>query len=199
MIAVITGDIINSRKARSDKWMALLKKALNRYGEEPSNWEIYRGDSFQLELPAEKAVECALYLKSAIRQIKTLDVRLAIGLGEKSVSAKKITESHGSAFVHSGECFEQLKKNTLALQSGNSELDEEINLYFKLALLTIDRWQIIASEVMQLALEQPGLTQTELAGKMNKSQSTISESLKRLGYDEMMLLNDRFKKLIEKI
>jgi predicted transcriptional regulator len=52
---------------------------------------------------------------------------------------------------------------------------------------------------MQLALENPELTQTELAKKMKKSQSTISESLKRLGYDEMMLLKERFEKLTEKL
>tara|TARA_B110000305_G_C19373082_1_gene605540 strand:- start:790 stop:930 length:141 start_codon:yes stop_codon:yes gene_type:complete len=46
MIAVITGDIINSRKGEVERWIGPLKETLNRYGVEPKNWEIYRGDSF---------------------------------------------------------------------------------------------------------------------------------------------------------
>jgi DNA-binding transcriptional ArsR family regulator len=199
MIAVITGDIINSQSASAASWTLALKAALNNYGKAPKTWEIYRGDSFQLETEPGKALHAALYLKAVIKQFKNLDIRLAIGLGEKEHSAAHITESNGKAFVHSGQCFEELRKKSLGFRSGNEEVDEEINLYFQLAMLTIDRWPTTACKVMQLALENPELTQTELAKKMKKSQSTISESLKRLGYDEMMLLKERFEKLTEKL
>ncbi|MFZ6051426.1 SatD family protein [Halocola ammonii] len=199
MIAVITGDIINSQKANPNEWSEALNDALNRYGTSPQNWEIYRGDSFQLELEPAEALTCAFYLKAVIKQFKHLDIRMAIGVGQKSHKANHITESNGTAFVHSGQCFEELKKKTLAFRSENKATNEEINLYFQLALLTIDRWPNAACHVMQVVLENPELTQTALSEKMKKSQSTISESLKRLGYDEMMLLNDRFQKLVEKL
>ena len=199
MTAIITGDIINSQKADAEEWSPALKAALVRYGKTPGDWEVYRGDSFQLETEPELALNCALYLKAVIKQFRNLDIRLAIGIGEKSHTAEHITESNGTAFVRSGQCFEELKKKTLAFRSENKEIDEEINLYFQLALLTIDRWPNAACRVMQLVLENPNLTQTALSEKMQKSQSTISESLKRLGYDEMMMLNDRFKKLTKEL
>ena len=80
MVAVITGDIINSRKGKVESWIDSLKEVLNQYGREPKNWEIYRGDSFQLSLHAEKAILAAIHIKSTIKQSKALDVRIAIGV-----------------------------------------------------------------------------------------------------------------------
>ncbi|WP_421889255.1 SatD family protein [Marinoscillum sp.] len=194
--AIITGDIINSRKAESTEWLPALKGALNQYGSTPKAWEIYRGDSFQLEVSAEKALYAALYLKACMRQYKNLDARIGIGLGEKTHSASRITESNGSAFRHSGECFDSLKKNTLAIKSEWPELDQEVNGYLSLALLTIERWASNASTIIKTAMENPQLTQTELAKKLGKSQSTISESLTRAGYDEIMQMEKQYRNLI---
>src|SRR5680860_726664 len=115
MIAIITGDIINSRNVDAQKWMPELKTVLNKYGSEPKTWEIYRGDSFQIETLPIDALKAAILIKSTIKQFKALDVRLAIGIGEKTYESEKITESNGSAFVYSGEAFEKLKKQTLSI------------------------------------------------------------------------------------
>jgi len=50
MISIITGDIINSRKLPSSIWLDGLKRILNAHGLQPKNWEIFRGDAFQLEV-----------------------------------------------------------------------------------------------------------------------------------------------------
>src|SRR5690606_23044221 len=99
MIAIITGDIINSRKADAALWMKVLKGSLNTFGRSPKVWEIYRGDSFQLAIQdPEKVLQALIILKSALKSIKGLDVRMAAGIGTISFSAAKITESQGSAF-----------------------------------------------------------------------------------------------------
>ncbi|HET8861335.1 hypothetical protein [Marivirga sp.] len=46
MIAVITGDIINSTEKASVNWLTELKSVLNQYGSSPKKWEIYRGTAF---------------------------------------------------------------------------------------------------------------------------------------------------------
>ena len=46
-------------------------------------------------------------------------------------------------------------------------------------------------------MEHPELTQEELAEKLNKTQSTISISLKRAGFEEIMRMEKRYKELIE--
>lgn len=194
MIAVITGDIINSRKGEVEKWIYSLKEVLNYYGKEPKDWEIFRGDSFQLSIAPEKAMLAAIHIKSVIKQTKLQDVRMAIGIGEEKYSSSKITESNGSAYIRSGECFESLKKQTLAIKSHNSQLDTSINIMLSLALLSANNWSSTVSEVIKKTIENANTKQKEIAQLLNKSQSGISEALKRGGFEEIMSLNNYYEK-----
>ncbi|MGB1018625.1 MAG: hypothetical protein ACPGVH_06125 [Chitinophagales bacterium] len=196
MIAIITGDIIDSQQRDTKTWLKALKKALNKYGKEPTSWEIYRGDSFQLELDAKNALEKVIAIKAILKK-EDIEVRMSIGIGKKDHTAKKITESNGSAFVNSGDCFETLKKNTLALKSPWKNFDEIINIMLDLALLTIDNWSATSAELVKIGLENPEKKQTELTKLLNKTQSTISEGFKRAGYDEILKMIDFYNKKIE--
>jgi len=196
MIAIITGDIINSRNVDAQKWMPELKTVLNTYGSEPKTWEIYRGDSFQIETLPEDALKAAILIKSSIKQFKALDVRLAIGIGEKTYESEKITESNGSAFVYSGEAFEKLKKQTLSIQSNSEDFNQTMNLMFDLASLTMDSWTPTSCLIIKTALETEDINQKELARLLNKKQSNISTSLKRSGFDEIQKLLDYYQQKI---
>lgn len=185
MTSVITGDIINSKGIDPKKWLEALKKVLNTCGKEPNEWEIYRGDSFQLEIKPENALEKAILIKATIKGLKDVDVRLAIGIGDKTYTSNKITESNGTAFVNSGECFEQLKKHTLAIKSPFTAFDAQINIMIELALLTMNNWTVTTAGLVKTALEHPELNQRELAEFFNKTQGNISQGLKRSGFDEI--------------
>lgn len=194
MEAIITGDLINSRQVEPSEWMPALKKVLKKYGKEPGNWEIFRGDSFQLNTKPEDALMAAILLKAEIKQWKNLDIRLAIGLGEITYRSAKITESNGTAFLNSGECFEELKKQTLAIKTPNKDFDTTLNLMIELASLTIDKWTETAAKLIKLKIENPTANQKDLANLLNKTaQGTISEGLKRGGYDEIQKLLDYYK------
>ncbi|WP_421808803.1 transcriptional regulator [Flagellimonas sp.] len=193
MIAILTGDIKNSSEHKASTWLPLLKEVLSQYGQEPKNWEIYRGDSFQLQTNAETALQAAIHIKASIKQIRQLDVRIGIGLGEKNYDAPKITESNGPAFVHSGECFEKLKKQNLGLQSSNEMFDGHINLLLELALLTMDDWTPAISKTVKYTIENPKLNQKELAALLNKSQGNISEELNKAGFDEVQKMIHFYK------
>lgn len=193
MVAILTGDIKNSTEHKTAKWLPILKQALERYGKEPSGWEIYRGDSFQLQTTTEKALEASLYLKACLKQIRQMDVRIAIGLGKKTYDAKKITESNGEAFVNSGKCFETLKKQNLAIKTPNKNFDEHINLLLELALLTMDNWTPAISKTVKSAIENPEMNQRELAALLGKSQGNISEELKKAGFDEVQKMIHFYK------
>ena len=56
MIAIITGDIVNSEQYPTSIWMPLLKKVLQKNGKQPEFWDIYRGDEFQLKSTPDKAL-----------------------------------------------------------------------------------------------------------------------------------------------
>lgn len=199
MVAVITGDIINSRKEEVKNWLGTLKGILNYYGKEPKDWEIFRGDSFQLLIAPEKAMLCAIHIKSAIKQIKSLDVRMAIGIGNEKYKSSKITESNGSAYIRSGDCFEALKKQTLAIKSNNDNFDETINVMLSLSLLIANNWSSTVAEVIKTTIENSNKNQNYLAQLLNKSQSSISEALKRGGFEEIMNMNNFYVKQISKL
>jgi predicted XRE-type DNA-binding protein len=193
MIAIITGDIIDSRKGEVETWLPLLKEVLNQYGQEPSDWEIFRGDSFQLSITPKIAILAAFHIKSAIKQTKAHDVRMGIGIGEVRYDSNKTTESNGTAYIRSGECFESLKKQTLAIKSHNSELDTSFNIMLNLALLTANNWSDTVSIAIKKNIEHSDINQKEIANLLNKSQSSISEALKRGGFEEIMNMNNYYK------
>lgn len=199
MIGVITGDIINSRKATDpDEWLSQLKTVLSDEGPTPKVWEVTRGDSFQVEIARpEDALRKALHIKALIKRIAGLDVRMAIGIGIKTYHAAKISEANGDAFVRSGQLFDQLKKNTLAISSPWGDVDRAINICLELALLTMDRWTPNSAETMALAIENPEKTQLELGKILQISQGRISERQQRAGYEEIMKMEAYFRESIQ--
>ena len=193
MTSIITGDIINSKKSSPKNWLEALKIILNSYGKTPQTWEVYRGDSFQLEIHPEQALQACMLIKATIKQFDNIDVRLAIGIGEKTYQSNNITESNGSAFVNSGECFENLKKTTLAIKSPFQQFDTSINIMLELAQLTINNWSSTSAILIKTTLENPDLNQNQLAKILEKTQGNISQGLKRAGYDEISKLLHYYK------
>ena len=200
MVGIITGDIINSRNSSAKTWLSALKKALTTIGEEKT-WEIFRGDSFQMQSAPEEALLKAIYLKACIKTIKNLDVRIAIGIGEKEFSSNKITESSGEAFIYSGEKLDELKEEriTLAIRTPWKEFDYEMNISIRLALIAMDNWSQISAEMVKLSIEHSSVSQKELAELANKSQSTVSEALKRARFYDIMELDALYRKKISGI
>ncbi len=195
----MTADIENSREEDARVWLPLLKQVLARYGKSPGQWEIYRGDSFQLVLPPLQVLQAAIHIKAGIRQVKNLDVRIGIGIGEENHSAAKITESNGTAYVRSGECFETLKKQNLAISTSNPEVDETMNLLFSLALFSMNSWSPTVAGVIKTSLEHPDKNQQEIADLLGRSQSSISEALNRGGFEEVMRMNTFYQKQLIKL
>jgi hypothetical protein len=198
MIAVITGDIINSREGKALDWLESLKKALNRYGNSSEDWEVYRGDSFQLKTNMESSLEACLYIKACIKQFNTLDVRMAIGIGSSKGPIGKITEEQGEAFYRSGECFENLKSDHLAVNTGDEHQDTILNLMLDLGLLTFNAWSSVDSVTLKVILEHPGYTQKQIAELLKKSPSTLSFTLQKVGYKEIQSLLTYYKSIMLK-
>jgi hypothetical protein len=193
MIAVITGDIIGSQKANSNEWLNLLKKELSKIGENPKLWEVYRGDSFQAIISnAADALKTAIKIKATLKTIPDVDVRMAIGIGSITYTETKVTESNGTAFVHSGETFEKLKneKQTLAIKSDWPEFDKVMNLLLKLSLIVMDNWTVNAAEVVKATIEYPETVQDKLGKMVGIKQSAVSNRLKRAYFDEIMEVNE---------
>jgi len=206
--SIITGDLVKSRNLSSSQWLPALKRILSTEGDSPKTWEIYRGDSFQIEVKdPTRAFLMAVRIKAAMKRVKHLDVRMAIGIGTKETSSGKITENNGEAFINSGEKLEELikLKQTMAVRSPWPDFDRDMNLYIRLALIVMDSWSTSSSELVSmltdLYAENRETLQTRLASKLKITQSSVSARMKRAYYSDIVELfawyEERVKKLIQ--
>lgn len=212
MIAIIKGDIVSSRKLiDQEKWLLPLKSLLSTWGNTPKQWELVWGDFFQVEIThAEDALKRALEIKALIKKIEPsnerknispIDVRMAIGLGEKTYSGDSISESNGSAFIHAGEKFDKLKKeNTkLGIKSPLQSLDNEINLYLKLAGTFMDRWSVSSAELISIILKNPEIKQEEIGGLLDIKQNSVSGRRNRANADEILEVERVYRQKIKQL
>ncbi len=194
MNCIITGDVKGSRRAKSQNWLDGLKQLFQQFGKTPKDWEIYRGDEFQLEVKnCEEALLVAFQVKAYLRSIK-LDARMSIGFGDKTYKAKKISESNGTAFVNSGIGFESLKKNktTLSIHSSTKNFDKEMNLILRLGLSFMDNWLAQSAEFVLITIQNPKLSQEEIGSKLGINQAAVSRRRKRANFDLLMEINSAF-------
>lgn len=185
MVAIITGDIINSDRYVASEWMDIIKLYLGRQGKTPNDWEIYRGDEFQIRTTPEKALQMAIQIKALIKSIKNLDVRMGIGLGSETFVGSSVSQSNGKAYQRSGRIFETLKeqKLNLAIVTGHDDKDKTLNLMLKLALNFMDDWSTVSAQMVSLALTKPNASQQEVADQLKIRQSAVSQRLKRARMD----------------
>lgn len=201
MIAIITGDIINSQNSQSELWLPKLKDLLGSWSATPQNWEVYRGDEFQLKCSVDEVFHKALLLKSLIRSFENLDVRLAIGIGNEVFQSEKITESNGSAYVNSGRLLTEIKTQgrTLAIQTENEKVKRDLNILFRWASIDFDNWTAATAEIIHQLLRNPALTQEELAKELNITQSSVSQRIKRANFELLQETDQFFRKKIAEL
>lgn len=203
MIAVIKGDIISSRKINNPEvWLQPLKNLFNEWGRTPEQWELVWGDSFQLEagLP-EEALGKAFLIKALIKKTGIIDVRMTIGIGHKTYTGVRISESNGEAFIHAGEIFEELEKEkyNLLLKSPWPDFDEEINLYLRLTSLFMDHWTAASAELVEIVLREPSLTQKQIGERLGIRQNSVSGRWKRAHIDELLSVEQIYRKKMKKL
>ncbi|HRO84673.1 MAG TPA: hypothetical protein PK110_07610 [Niabella sp.] len=181
---------------KPEYWLKNLKSALHCFGKTPKDWELYRGDSFQLEIKnIDAALSTAIHIKAILKSTPNLDVRMSIGIGNKTYSAKKISQSNGSAFENAGVQFDLLKKEkvNLSICSGNKRFDKEMNLFIRFALTFMDRWTTTSASLVARLMKEPGKTQLEMASLLKINQSAVSQRKKRANLDLIEDLDNYYK------
>lgn len=198
MIAIITGDIINSANHSSSEWIDLLKKYFSQFGASPMNWEIYRGDEFQLKVTENNALFTAIRIKAMLKTVKGVDVRMGIGIGLETYIGTGVTESNGPAYQRSGRNFESLKESkvNLSIATGIVEKDRTLNLLLQLALDFMDDWSVVSAEIVTLVLDNPADSQKEIARKLGIKQSAVSQRLKRARLDLVLDLLSYYEDVV---
>lgn len=187
--AVLVGDIVNSRQENPEIYLNELKTVLHQYAKYKNDYQIYRGDSFQIRVEPEKAFICACHLKAAIKKHKKLDIKISIGIGYEEVYSNRVAESSGSAYLYSGDRFDMIGKNLLVIQSSDAVYNQTMNLIFGLFMHIANNWQPAMAYIISERLKHPNKTLRELSPIVKKSHSTISTALKRGSFKELQKVN----------
>ena len=189
---VLTGDVIGSRKADPLRWIPALKDALEAWGQAPREWELYLGDSFTCLVPAEAALHAATAIQAALVAHGGVLVRIGVGLGTMTHASPRVTESQGSACDRSGAAFDGLKRAPIKLLTGDARRDAEWSVILGFAARVFEGWTESAAAAVEVALRHPDQSQGEWAERLGKSQSTVSEALKRASFDELSAMLQHF-------
>jgi hypothetical protein len=210
MIAVIKGDIIASRKlVNQEIWLSPLKSLLATWGKTPKDWKLDWGDFFQIEITnPEEALRKVFEIKALIKKIEPLDerkrksaidVRMSIGIGEKTYTGESVSESNGPAFIHAGEKFDVLKKEnvSIGIKTPWQNFDEEMNLYLKLAGTFMDTWSVSSAELIEIVIKNPNKTQEEIGKLLGIKQSGVSGRWNRANVDELLTVEKIYRKKIK--
>ena len=211
MDAVITADIIGYTKLTNSDADNVLNTIHSLFSELTldrnnlsSNFSIKRGDSIQGEIsnPAD-ALKIALLLKTAVKKLKVdsknLDIRIAIGVGNIDNKRNSIDESFGEAYIYSGRSLDNMKndRRVFVAKTNNTVIDEELDVELILLEAIMSGWKTTSAEVLYYTLL--GFNETEIAERLNVSQSAINQRKKTAGWVAVEALVNRYEKLIKTI
>jgi hypothetical protein len=194
--AVLTGDVVRSSRLPDAVFgdLALRVETMARAVEGADFNGFYRGnDAFQCRIPdARQGLRLALRMRAAAigiggnrEGVPLTDLRMSIGVGPVAEGNPDEGRILGSAWVLSGRGLESLKRGERRLWLEGS--DPKANIALEAVSRFVDhlllKMTVKQAEVLGLLLE--GLTQTEVASRLSKSQSTVSSHVQALGWREV--------------
>jgi hypothetical protein len=202
--AVLTGDIVNSTllpPEEEKKLMKLLEEIMADH-----KHEFFRGDSFQVYIkdPGE-ALRVALICRTAAIGLQPeefpaiSDVRLSIGLGDVETPVRTLATAKGQAFLLSGRAIDAMDK-----KEGRLIIVTE-NKIANLALAVMSDY--INSIYRQMTPKQAevifellkGSSQLQVAEKLNRSKSTISQHVTAGRWDEIESVLSKYQQIVQLI
>ncbi len=103
--------------------------------------------------------------------------------------------------MRSGEVFQSLKKQkvNLAVNSGNIDLDKDLNLKLRLASTFMDSWLPQSAELVLSAMQNPNLSQEGLGQMLGINQAAVSRRRKRAQYELVLETENDFRQKIKNL
>lgn len=212
---IITGDVVGSTKLNGEdrnSLIEILKQTIDKISskeEKALEFEMYRGDSFQVKVAhAKKTLRVALLIRlgliaarenfnSSSRKNATWDARLSIGIGSIDFVKETINISDGEAFRLSGRALDSLSKiDRLTIRTSNQGVNDEFAVECFMADTIMKRLSANQAKTAYSYLLEES-TQKFIAEKMNLSPQAVNKSLQHGGMALHKFI-ERFETLIER-
>lgn len=204
--AVLTADLVGSRKLPANAVESRVREVAKlieaRLFRRKKSHEFFRGDSLQALLSQPKdALRLALLWRAAIKATVSgahqWDIRIAIGIGPVTHTAKTLAASGGPAFQQSGILLDGLKHSDtqrIAFHTSDQPWNEALNTECILAEQSMSRWTPTAAETVfqQLLYEE---TQQSLAERLGITQSSVHKRLQTAAWPAIRHWENYFRQL----
>jgi hypothetical protein len=202
--AVLTGDIVNSTRLTTDNEKKIVKQLRSILL--PVKHEFFRGDSFQAYIKdAATALQTAILCRLAAIAVPpgetgtNSDMRISIGIGTVISPVTKLSTAKGDAFVLSGRAFDQLMKDRerLVIVTYDSIANTAFSVisdYLNSILNNLtDRQAAVIIEMLS------GVAQKNVAKKLGKSKSTISQHVSSGRFYELERLLQQYENIVKQM
>jgi hypothetical protein len=194
--AVMTADVVRSSLLSEAVFAGLAShiEAMARGGGAMDFNGFHKGnDAFQCCVPdAREGLRLALRMRTAAigfggtaEGVPLTDLRVSLGIGPLAGGPHSEGRGLGAAWVLSGRGLETLKRGDRRMWLEGT--DAKANIALEAVSRFVDhlflKLTVKQAEVLGLLLE--GLTQTEVASRLSKSQSTVSSHVQAMAWREV--------------
>jgi hypothetical protein len=200
---VLTGDVVNSTSIPAFKAERLLKELAGELT--PYVVSFYRGDSFQVFIEdPKKSLRTALICRAlaismtepgAVRS----DVRVSVGIGKVQLPVQMPDIARGEAFMLSGRGLDKIEGTEQRISIYSSH--EIADIGFDIMANYIDSIfnKMTSKQAVVLLDLLKGQNQQDVALKLDRSKSTISQLVSAGRWPEVEKLLQQFEKLINQL
>lgn len=210
MIAVLTGDLVNSTKMANETYTDVinsLKESLqDAHIKYNAIGEIYRGDEFQIQYPEPiYALKSTLLIKLALHlskfSPKPIQCTLSLAYGNHSVYDKKPNTSSGPVFVESGRGLEKTQRGELSIHFAQTNNKSEIPLLTQFLNHLLNRLTKTQAELLYTYIESDFAEHKKMADITGTTRQNISNRLGNIGAflikDYIEVINNQVIQLME--
>lgn len=194
--AVMTADVVRSSLLPEAVFAGLASRieTMAREGGALDFNGFHKGnDAFQCRIPdAREGLRLALRMRTAAigiggtaEGVPVTDLRVSLGIGPVAGGPPREGRDLGAAWVLSGRGMETLKRGErrMWLEGTDAKANIALEAISRLVDHLFMKLTVKQAEVLGLLLE--GLTQTEVAQRLSKSQSTVSSHVQAMGWREV--------------
>ncbi len=205
MIAVLTGDLVNSTKMSDNAYAEViseLKRLLKNAGQKyQAIGEIYRGDEFQIQFPEPvHAIECALLIKLALHvsqsSEKPVQCTLSLAYGNHSTLADKPNTSTGPVFIDSGRGLDKTQRGDISVSLNSTSEDSELILLTQFLNHLLNRLTKSQAKLLYQYIEANYAEHKKIADLIGTTRQNISNRLGNIG---AFLVRDYIKIINNKV
>ncbi|MCQ8876435.1 hypothetical protein NQT69_00075 [Pseudoalteromonas shioyasakiensis] len=185
MIAVISGDLINSQKIpkhQYDDMLYLLDQSLRFIANKFSGqYSVYRGDALQIQLPDPRDVCSAAILLYLQLKSANYSLRQSMAIGQLDNPRADIKTATGSAYTLSGQGLDTLNQ-LLILQIEHSSLDASFALNIDLINVLLDKISQKQANALFHYLTAVNNSHSQLAKELQTSRENVTKLLNLANY-----------------